>query len=105
MVSCNFKFHKKRKYTSFCFNCYSLNTTSFDRYIETVLEFGLGFCDNVSFFMSLNLQVRKYCTIQKIVNTRVLHIYSQQHDGILFISNLHTTDDFYWSGEANMLEG
>lgn len=32
-------------------------------------------------------------------------VYSQQHDWILFISNLHTTNDFYWSGEANMLEG
>lgn len=55
--------------------------------------------------MSLNLQVRKYCTIQNIVNTRLLLIYSQQHDWILFISYLHTTDDLYWSGEANMLEG
>lgn len=55
--------------------------------------------------MSLNLQVRKYGTIQKIVNTRVLYMNSQQHDWILFMSYLHTTDDFYWSGEANMLEG
>lgn len=52
--------------------------------------------------MSSNLQAGKYGTIQKIVNTRVLYIYSQQQDWILFISYIFTFYGWFlleWRGK------